>query len=51
MSHSDQVTKLPQSLETCIEYQFKVLHHSKSSKHFYGIQFHPEVTHKNGIIL
>ena len=48
MSHSDQVTKLPKN--------FKVIASSGSSKlcmienkinNFYGIQFHPEVTHTN----
>ena len=46
MSHADQVTKLP--------HNFKVVASSKNSKftiienkikNFYGVQFHPEVTH------
>ena len=50
MSHADQVSKLPKN--------FKVIASSKNSrftivenkkKNFYGVQFHPEVTHtKNG---
>ena len=54
MSHADQVTKLPKN--------FKVIASSENSKlciiennknNFYGIQFHPEVTHtdKGKIIL
>ena len=48
MSHADQVTKLPSG--------FKVIASSKNSKftivenrkkNFYGVQFHPEVTHTN----
>ena len=46
MSHADQVSKMPQN--------FKVIASSKNSKftiienykkNFYGVQFHPEVTH------
>jgi len=50
MSHADQVSKLPKN--------FKVIASSKNSKFaivenkskkFYGVQFHPEVTHtENG---
>ena len=51
MSHSDQVTKLPRSFETVASStnsKFCII--QNKSKHFYGIQFHPEVTHtKNGI--
>jgi GMP synthase (glutamine-hydrolysing) len=53
MSHADQVSKMPKN--------FKVIASSKNSKltiienskdRFYGVQFHPEVTHtKNGKIL
>ncbi|MDA7755923.1 glutamine-hydrolyzing GMP synthase [Candidatus Pelagibacter sp.] len=53
MSHADQVSKMPKD--------FKVVASSKNSKltiieniknSFYGVQFHPEVTHtKNGKIL
>ena len=48
MSHADQVTKMPKD--------FKIIASSKSSKltiienlknKFYGVQFHPEVTHTN----
>ena len=48
MSHADQVSKMPKN--------FKVVASSKNSKHaiiensdkkFYGVQFHPEVTHTN----
>ena len=48
MSHSDQVTKIPKN--------FKIVASSKNSKltiienktsKFYGVQFHPEVTHTN----
>ena len=48
MSHSDQVSKMPKN--------FKVIASSKNSKltiienynkKFYGVQFHPEVTHTN----
>ena len=51
MSHSDQVTKLPRSFESVASStnsKFCII--QNKSKHFYGIQFHPEVTHtKNGI--
>ncbi|WP_158379461.1 glutamine-hydrolyzing GMP synthase [Candidatus Williamhamiltonella defendens] len=46
MSHADKVTKLPEhftciaSTETC---PIAIMAHLK--KHFYGVQFHPEVTH------
>ena len=53
MSHADQVSKMPKN--------FKVVASTKNSKltiienvkdNFYGVQFHPEVTHtKNGKIL
>jgi GMP synthase (glutamine-hydrolysing) len=48
MSHADQVSKIPKN--------FKVIASSKNSKYtiienhkerFYGVQFHPEVTHTN----
>jgi len=48
MSHADQVSKMPQN--------FKVIASTKNSKltiienikdNFYGVQFHPEVTHTN----
>lgn len=46
MSHADKVTKLPEhftsvaSTETC-----PVAIMAQCEKHFYGVQFHPEVTH------
>ncbi|MDB4082324.1 glutamine-hydrolyzing GMP synthase [Candidatus Pelagibacter sp.] len=53
MSHADQVSKMPKN--------FKIIASTKNSKltiienskdNFYGVQFHPEVTHtKNGKIL
>ena len=48
MSHADQVSKTPKN--------FKIVASSKNSKmtiiqdlkkNFYGVQFHPEVTHTN----
>jgi GMP synthase (glutamine-hydrolysing) len=48
MSHADQVSKMPQN--------FKIIASTKNSKltiienikdNFYGVQFHPEVTHTN----
>ena len=48
MSHADQVSKMPKN--------FKIVASSKNSKltiienlkdKFYGVQFHPEVTHTN----
>ena len=48
MSHADQVSKMPK--------KFKIIASSKNSKlniienlkeRFYGVQFHPEVTHTN----
>ena len=50
MSHSDQVTKLPKNFETIASStnsKFCVI--QNKLKNFFGIQFHPEVTHtKNG---
>lgn len=46
MSHGDQVTKLPNdfvniaSTENC-----NIVGMANSDKHFYGLQFHPEVSH------
>ena len=53
MSHSDQVTKLPKNFEkvaSSINSKFCII--QNKYKKFYGIQFHPEVTHThNGIKL
>ena len=53
MSHSDQVTKLPKNFQTVASSdnaKFCII--QNVIKNFYGIQFHPEVTHtKNGTIL
>ena len=53
MSHSDQVTKLPKNFEkvaSSTNSKFCII--QNKYKKFYGIQFHPEVTHThNGIYL
>ena len=53
MSHSDQVTKLPKNFEkvaSSANSKFCII--QNKYKKFYGIQFHPEVTHThNGIKL
>ena len=53
MSHSDQVTKLPKNFEkiaSSVNSKFCII--QNKYKQFYGIQFHPEVTHTyNGIKL
>ena len=53
MSHSDQVTKLPKNFEkvaSSTNSKFCII--QNKYKKFYGIQFHPEVTHThNGIKL
>ena len=53
MSHSDQVTKLPKNFQMVASSdnaKFCII--QNIIKNFYGIQFHPEVTHtKNGTIL
>jgi GMP synthase (glutamine-hydrolysing) len=50
MSHGDQVTKLPQKFKIVASSQnskFAII--ENKSKKFYGVQFHPEVTHtENG---
>jgi len=53
MSHGDKVTRLPQNFQvtgttpTC-----PIAAMSDESRHFYGVQFHPEVTHtKKGLEL
>ena len=50
MSHSDQVTKLPKNFEiVASSSNSKMCIIENKSKNFFGIQFHPEVTHtKNG---
>ena len=53
MSHSDQVTKLPKNFEKVASSTYsKFCIIQNKYKKFYGIQFHPEVTHThNGIKL
>ena len=50
MSHADQVSKLPKNFNVSASSQnskFAIIENKK--KNFYGVQFHPEVTHtKNG---
>ena len=50
MSHADQVSKLPKNFNVIASSQnskFAII--ENSSKRFYGVQFHPEVTHtENG---
>ncbi len=50
MSHADQVSKLPKSFNVVASSQnskFAIIENKK--KNFYGVQFHPEVTHtENG---
>ena len=50
MSHSDQVSKLPKNFNVIASSQnskFAIIENKK--KNFYGVQFHPEVTHtENG---
>ncbi len=50
MSHADQVSKLPKKFSVIASSQnskFAIV--ENKSKNFYGVQFHPEVTHtKNG---
>ena len=46
MSHADQVSKLPKGFKTIassLNSKFTIVENSK--KKFYGVQFHPEVTH------
>ncbi len=53
MSHADQVSKLPKNFKTIASSQnskFAII--ENKSKKFYGVQFHPEVTHtENGKII
>ncbi len=50
MSHADQVSKLPKNFDVIASSQnskFAIIENKK--KNFYGVQFHPEVTHtENG---
>ena len=50
MSHADQVSKLPKNFSVIASSQnskFAII--ENKSKNFYGVQFHPEVTHtENG---
>ena len=50
MSHSDQVSKLPKNFNIVASSQnskFAII--ENKSKNYFGVQFHPEVTHtKNG---
>ena len=46
MSHEDAVSKLPknfQNIASTINSKYTAIEHKK--KKFFGIQFHPEVTH------
>ena len=48
MSHSDQVSKMPNNFKTIASSKnSKLTIIENSSKKFYGVQFHPEVTHTN----
>ena len=53
MSHADQVSKLPKNFSVIASSQnskFSII--ENKNKNFYGVQFHPEVTHtENGKIL
>ena len=46
MSHGDKVNKLPDGFEIiCSNQSTPIAGVANKSKHFYGLQFHPEVTH------
>ena len=46
MSHGDKVNKLPKGFEIiCSNSSTPIAGIANKSKHFYGLQFHPEVTH------
>ncbi len=46
MSHGDKVNKLPTGFEIiCSNSSTPIAGIANKSKHFYGLQFHPEVTH------
>ena len=46
MSHGDKVTRLPKGFQTIAQTPTcPIAAMSDESRHFYGVQFHPEVTH------
>ena len=46
MSHGDKVNELPEGFEViCSNQSTPIAGIANKSKHFYGLQFHPEVTH------
>ena len=53
MSHGDKVTRLPEGFQvTGTTSTCPIAAMSDESRHFYGVQFHPEVTHtKSGLAL
>lgn len=53
MSHGDKVTRLPEQFQvTAITSTCPIAAMSDESRRFYGVQFHPEVTHtKSGLAL
>ncbi len=53
MSHGDKVTRLPENFQiTGVTPTCPIAAMSDESRHFYGVQFHPEVTHtKSGLEL
>ncbi|TNH07794.1 glutamine-hydrolyzing GMP synthase [Testudinibacter sp. TR-2022] len=53
MSHGDKVTRLPQDFQiTAITPTCPIAAMSDENRRFYGVQFHPEVTHtKSGLAL
>ncbi|QGM80865.1 glutamine-hydrolyzing GMP synthase [Otariodibacter oris] len=53
MSHGDKVTRLPENFQvTGVTPTCPIAAMSDESRHFYGVQFHPEVTHtKSGLAL
>ncbi|MCF6262447.1 MAG: glutamine-hydrolyzing GMP synthase [Xanthomonadales bacterium] len=53
MSHGDRVTKLPQGFSLlCSSDAAPIAGMADESRHFYGLQFHPEVTHtKQGDVI
>lgn len=53
MSHGDKVTRLPEQFQiTGVTPTCPIAAMSDENRHFYGVQFHPEVTHtKSGLAL
>lgn len=53
MSHGDKVTRLPEQFQiTGVTPTCPIAAMSDENRHFYGVQFHPEVTHtKSGLTL